>query len=125
MDNHSLDITELLRRINMQARLIGGPCQDAPVVLPPMMYGLPPEYVCVTRPNDLTHYHYIHAHDFTYHYADHCDTYEPWPHHPWDPNMSDKSRNRRLFAGVGTIILVASALVMVGLIIKLAEVFGA
>lgn len=124
MDNHSLDISELLQRINMQAKLVGGPCEDAPVMLPPMLYGQPPEFVCASRPYDTTFYHYLHRDGLTYEYVDHCDTYAPWPHHPWQPDMSNKARERKLFASVGIVILGASALGMIALIVKLAEVFG-
>lgn len=104
MDNHSLDMTELLGRINMQAKLVGGPCENAPVLLPPMLYGQPPEFVCATRPYDLTSYHYTHREGLTYDYADHCTTYAPWPHHPWDPDLSNKSRERKLFGALGLVI---------------------
>lgn len=123
-NNHSIDLSDLLARINMFATLRDGPCAGTTVPLPPMLYGEPPEYVCVQRLYDQTHYHYVRAFDFYYAYADHCDTYEPWPHHPWQPDLSNKSRERKLFASVGLIIMIASAIVMIGVIIKIAEVLS-
>ena len=120
--NHSINLTELLARINMFATLSDGPCAGVSVQLPPMMYGELPEYVCTQRPHDQTYYHYVLAFDTHYAYADHCDTYEPWPHHPWHPEMSNKSRERKLFASVGLLILVLSAALVVGVAIKIAQV---
>jgi hypothetical protein len=121
-DNHSLDLTNLLARINMRVTLKDGPCAGVEVPMPPLLYGELPEYVCAQRPYDTTHYHYVLVAGDYYAYADHCDTYSTWPHHPWQPELSNKARDRKLFASVGLIIIIASAAVMVGLIIKIAEV---
>lgn len=122
MDNHSIDLSDLLARINMFVTLVDGPCANISVQLPPMLYGEPPEYLCVQRPYDQTYYHYVRAFDLHYAYADHCDTYEAWPHHPWEPELSNKARERKLFASVGFVILIAAASVTVGAVIKIAQV---
>lgn len=114
MNNHSLDLSDVLSRIHKQAQLVGGPHDGKRAPLPPLIQaGEHPQYLCQPgRFNDQTWYHYQLDHDTVYVYKDHCNTLTGFPHSPEDveDEQERSTPERWLFAISALVVLGLSAL---------------
>lgn len=119
-DNRSLDLSDILARINKQAVLIGGPHDGTRAPLPPVIYhNEHPQYLCQPgRPHDATYYHYRLTTDTNYVYVDHCETLPGFSHHPdyieQEQERDAQGSERLLFLCVAAIVCFFSALAMTG-----------